>query len=254
MRCYHEASLHDDNIFITLTYDNDHLPEDRSIRYRDYQLFMKRLLVYADRHLNHPGGIKFYMCGEYGENFGRPHYHACLFNFDLPDKRLWRMEREIPLFTSEILTDLWGLGHTSVGSVTFQSAAYVARYIMKKVTGDAADDHYEHVDLETGLVSQRTPEFTRMSLQNGGIGGQWFDRYKSDVFPDDFVVINGKKVTPPRFYTNRYEILYPDEVARIKRARKKRAETRAADNTPERLRVREQVLQSRITRLKRTIE
>lgn len=255
MRCTHEASLHADNIFITLTYDNEHLPSNLGLRYRDFQLFMKRLKVHSDRHLQRDStGIKFYMCGEYGENFGRPHYHACMFNYDLPDKRLWRMERGIPLFTSETLTDLWGMGHTSVGSVTFESAAYVARYIMKKVTGDDADSHYEYVDLETGEVSRRDPEFTRMSLKNGGIAGQWFDKYKSDVFPHDFVVMNGKKVTPPRFYTNRYELLYPDEVAKIKLARKKRAESRAADSTPERLKVREQVLQARVNRLKRTIE
>lgn len=253
MRCVHEASLHPDNIFITLTYDNEHLPPHASLRYRDFQLFMKRLLVdgarYRDRY-----GIRFYMCGEYGETFARPHYHVIMFNYDLPDKKLWKMERENPLYTSELLTELWGHGHTSVGSVTFQSAAYVARYIMKKVTGDAADAHYNTIDPETGeILAERVPEFTNMS-RRPGVGGKWFDKYMSDVFPDDFVVLNGKKVTPPKFYTSRYELLYPDEVAQIKRARKKRAETRAHDNTPARLRVREKVLEARIGRLKRTIE
>lgn len=254
MRCVHEASLHQDNIFITLTYDNDHLPPNKSLDYRDYQLFMKRLLVHADRHLKRHPGIRFYMCGEYGETFQRPHYHAVMFNYDLPDKRVWKIERDNPLYTSEMLTELWGKGHTSIGSVTFQSAAYVARYIMKKVTGDAADYHYNTIDPETGEVSaERKPEFTNMS-RRPGIGGKWFDKFQSDVFPDDFVVLNGKKVTPPRFYTSRYELLYPEEVAKIKRDRKERAKRRAHDSTPERLKVREQVLNSRISRLKRTIE
>lgn len=254
MRCVHEASLHADNIFITLTYDNEHLPEHGSLRYRDYQLFMKRLLVHTERHTNRPVGVRFYMCGEYGENFGRPHYHAIMFNYDLEDKKLWKMERDNPLYTSQILTDLWGHGHTSVGSVTFQSAAYVARYLMKKVTGDAADAHYNTIDPDTGeVLRERRPEFTNMS-RRPGIGGKWFDRYMDDVFPDDFVVLNGKKVSPPRFYTSRYELLYPDEVAQIKRVRRKRSEKRAHDSTPERLRVRETVLESRISRLKRTIE
>lgn len=254
MRCVHEASLHADNIFITLTYDNDHLPEHGTLRYRDYQLFMKRLLVHTERHTDRPIGVRFYMCGEYGENFGRPHYHAIMFNYDLPDKKLWRQDRGNPLYTSQTLNDLWGHGYTTVGAVTFQSAAYVARYIMKKVTGDAADHHYNTIDPETGeVLAERKPEFTNMS-RRPGIAARWFDKYQSDVFPDDFVVLNGKKVTPPRFYTNRYELLYPDEVARLKRDRKKRAETRAKDSTPERLRVREQVLESRVTRLKRTIE
>lgn len=253
MRCVHEASLHPDNIFITLTYDNDHLPPGGSLFYRDYQLFMKRLLVHTERHTNRPIGVRFYMCGEYGETFGRPHYHAILFNYDLEDKVLWRMERGNPLYTSSILSDLWGKGHTSVGGVTFQSAAYVARYIMKKVTGDAAEEHYMRIDEETGEVFNRRPEFTNMS-RRPGIGSKWFDKYMDDVFPDDFVVLNGKKVTPPRFYTNRFELLYPDEVAALKRRRKARAERRASDNTPDRLRVREKVLESRLTLLKRTIE
>lgn len=254
MRCVHEASLHKDNIFITLTYDNDHLPPDGSLRYRDYQLFMKRLLVHTARHTDRPIGVRFYMCGEYGETFGRPHYHAVMFNYDLADKKLWRLERGNPLYTSETLNELWGHGYTSIGSVTFQSAAYVARYIMKKVTGAAADEHYNTIDPETGeVLAERVPEFTNMS-RRPGIGARWFEKFQTDVFPDDFVVLNGKKVTPPRFYTNQYELLYPAEVAALKRERKKRAKARAHDSTPERLRVREKVLQSRVTRLKRTIE
>lgn len=254
MRCVHEASLHQDNIFITLTYDNEHLPPGGTLRYRDYQLFMKRVLVHADRHLKRHPGIRFYMCGEYGEKFARPHYHAIMFNYDLPDKRLWKMERGNALYTSQMLSDLWGHGHTSIGSVTFQSAAYVARYIMKKVTGDAAFDHYNDWDRETGeILAERVPEFTNMS-RRPGIGGKWFEKYMSDVFPDDFVVLNGKKVTPPRFYTSQYELLYPDEVATLKAARKKRALSRKADSTPERLKVREQVLQARVNRLVRSIE
>lgn len=254
MRCVHEASLHDDNIFITLTYDNEHLPPHASLRYRDFQLFMKRLLVHTERHTDRPPGIRFYMCGEYGENFGRPHYHAIMFNYDLADKRVWKIERDNPLYTSQTLNDLWTHGHTSVGSVTFQSAAYVARYLMKKVTGDAADHHYNTIDPDTGeVLAERKPEFTNMS-RRPGIGGKWFDKYMDDVFPGDFVVLNGKKVAPPRFYTGRYELLYPDEVIRLKTVRRKRSQKRASDSTPERLRVREQVLESRISRLKRTIE
>lgn len=253
MRCTHEASLHEDNIFVTLTYDNEHLPANGSLRYRDYQLFMKRLLVHTARHTDRPIGVRFYMCGEYGETFARPHYHACIFNYDVPDKKLWKIERDNPLYTSQLLSDLWGQGHISVGAVTFQSAAYVARYIMKKVTGDAAEDHYTTIDQETGEVLERVPEFTNMS-RRPGIGGKWFDKYMGDVFPDDFVVLNGKKVTPPRFYTSQYEILYPEEMRQIKMRRKTRSLLRAADSTPERLKVREQVLESRLTRLKRTIE
>lgn len=252
VRCVHEAQLHKDNIFITLTYDNEHLPESRSLVYRDFQLFMKRMLVNAARHEDR-FGIRFYMCGEYGETFGRPHYHAILFNYDYADKKLWRIDRENPLYTSETLTQTWGMGHCSIGSVTFQSAAYVARYLMKKVTGDGAEEHYEWIDPETGEVFKRSPEFTNMS-RRPGIGSKWFDKYMSDVFPSDTVIVNGKEISPPAFYTNRYELLYPEEVAAIRAARKRRAKLRSADSTPQRLRVREEVLTSRLTRLKRTIE
>ncbi|AXH74125.1 MAG: replication initiator protein [Microviridae sp.] len=136
IRCVHEASLHKKNCFITLTYNDEHLPENSSLDYRVFQLFMKRLRKkYGDN-------IRFYMCGEYGENFGRPHFHACLFNHDFSDKKLWKTVNKMPLFRSAELEELWPFGFSSIGSVTFESAAYVARYIMKKITGEAAEKHY----------------------------------------------------------------------------------------------------------------
>lgn len=136
VRCVHEASLYTDNCFVTLTYNDDFLPEDRSLHYRHFQLFMKRL------RKRHGDGVRFYMCGEYGEKQGRPHYHACLFNFRFSDMRLWQERNGVKLYRSAELERLWPFGFCSVGEVTFESAAYVARYIMKKVTGDAAESHY----------------------------------------------------------------------------------------------------------------
>lgn len=128
LRCVHEASLHDSNLFVTLTYDDEHLPEFNSLYYPDFQKFMKRLRKKFSRE-----NIRFYMCGEYGETTLRPHYHVILFNFDLPDRRLYRRSHSGDhLFTSEILTKIWGKGFCPFGNVTFQSAAYTARYIMKK--------------------------------------------------------------------------------------------------------------------------
>lgn len=137
VRCVHESQLHKENCFITLTYASEHLPPDSSLHYRDFQLFMKRL-----RKKFTGKKIRFYMCGEYGENFGRPHFHACLFGHNFDDLKLWKTQNNIPLYRSKILEELWPFGHSSVGSVTFESAAYVARYIMKKVTGEAAELHY----------------------------------------------------------------------------------------------------------------
>ena len=82
VRCVHEKSLHEESSFVTLTYDDEHLPKNGSLVYRDFQLFMKRL-----RKEFAPTNIRFYMCGEYGETFSRPHYHACLFNCFFPDRK-----------------------------------------------------------------------------------------------------------------------------------------------------------------------
>ncbi len=82
MRCMHEAQLHENNCFITLTYDNTHLPSDGSLHYKDFQLFIKRL-----RKKFGNTRIRYYMAGEYGENFGRPHFHACIFGHDFHDKK-----------------------------------------------------------------------------------------------------------------------------------------------------------------------
>ena len=182
-RMVHESQLYDDNCFITLTYDDDHLPSDLSLRKRDFQLFMKRLRkrFSSDR-------IRFFHCGEYGENFGRPHYHACLFNFDFPDRELFSIRNDVRLYTSDILTDIWGKGMCSVGDVTFDSAAYVARYVTKKVTGDLADDHYQSVDLDTGEITWRQPEYTTMS-RRPGIGRDWYDKYGAATHHDDFIVV-----------------------------------------------------------------
>ena len=118
--------MYDDNCFITLTYSNQHIPADGSLDVRVFQKFMKRLRKrFGD-------GIRFYHCGEYGSLLGRPHYHACLFNFDFPDKYLWKENNGQKLYRSPSLEELWPYGYSSIGTVTFESAAYVARYILKR--------------------------------------------------------------------------------------------------------------------------
>lgn len=157
LRCVHEASLYDDNCFITLTYSDEFLPRDYSLDVSHFQRFMKRLRKRFGE------GIRFFHCGEYGSQFGRPHYHAILFNLDFPDKVFLKEQNGQTLYRSKILEELWPFGHSSVGSATFESAAYVARYILKKVNGDAADEWYAAVDHDTGEFFQRKPEYTTMS-------------------------------------------------------------------------------------------
>lgn len=238
IRCVHEAQLHSENCFITLTYNNDHLPADGSLDVTHWQKFMKRLRKkYGD-------GIRFFHCGEYGHQLGRPHYHACIFGFDFPDKVLWKQspsgER---LYRSASLESLWPFGYSSVGTLTFESAAYVARYIMKKHLGQGADDHY----------GGKKPEYTTMS-RRPGIAAGWFEKFKGDVYPSDEVILRGKAMKPPKYYDGLYEVLDPDAFEKMKVKRKKSAKIRSADSTRDRLRVREKVKQSQIQKLVRPLQ
>ena len=257
----HEASLYENNCFITLTYADEHLPEDKSLRYEDFQLFMKRFRK-RFKGLQPVDGkypIRFYMAGEYGEKYRRPHFHACIFNFDFADKKY---HKKTPggsrIFTSASLSELWPFGYASIGSVTFESAAYVARYIMKKVNVSSATPHHlrshyltQEID-EDGVINELVPEFNKMSLKPG-IGQGWFDKYKDEVYPDDFVVVNGRKCKPPRFYDRKFADEFPLEFEQIQFDRYVDAQDRIEDNTPERLAVRERVTQAKVERLVRNL-
>ncbi|AXL14678.1 replication initiator protein [Microviridae sp.] len=247
IRCYHEAQLYDRNAFITLTYNDQHLPKSGSLNLRHLQLFMKKL-----RKSQGPR-IRFFACGEYGENFRRPHYHVCLFNFEPPDKVLFKQRDGVRLYQSDLIDKIWGQGFTLTGDVTFQSAAYVARYILKKINGPDAENHYENIDPVTGEIFQLKPEFTVMS-RRPGIGKDWLNKYRSDVFDHDHVIINGKAVKPPKYYDRQFEIEYPSDYRKIRMRRKWGAKQHAENNTPERLAVRETVQKARLNKLPRTLE
>ncbi|AXH76302.1 MAG: replication initiator protein [Microviridae sp.] len=246
VRCMHEARMHNDNnAFITLTYDDQHLPADHSLHKEDFQKFMKRLRKW------HGGKLLYLMCGEYGETKSRPHFHALLFGCDFPDKTPWRKSRGHTIWRSQVLEKLWTFGYSEIGSVTFQSAAYVARYVLKKQSGPRV---YEYTDPATGEVHKLLPEFTTRSLKPG-IGESWFRAYKSDVYPHDFCVVKGTKVRTPRFYDVLLERYHGEaELLRVKRDRIKKAYKYKDDQTPERLAVREKVQASQIKLLKRTLD
>lgn len=247
VRCMHEAQMHESNAFVTLTYNDDNLPADSSLNYRHFQLFMKRL---RRRY----GKVRFYMCGEYGDLYGRPHFHSCLFGIDFSDRYFWRQSPAgFRLFRSPSLEEIWTFGNAEIGDVTFESAAYVARYVTKKVTGAAAAEHYRIVDPDTGEVYDRVPEFTHMSLKPG-IGFAWYDKFSKEVFPHDRVVVRGKEVKPPRYYkrllNSRDAVL--DDCVDMDRYLK--GIELAEDNTERRLADKEVVCRARIKSLKRNLE
>lgn len=246
MRCMHEASLHAENSFVTLTYSDEHVPDDYSLRYRDFQLFMKRLR-------KEYGKVRFYMCGEYGERLYRPHFHACLFGCGFPDRDVYlSSDSGSTVYRSASLERLWPFGFSSIGDVTFESAAYVARYVLKKVTGQAAEDHYMRVLEETGELVSVVPEFTHMSLKPG-IGAEFYRKFRSDMYPRDYVVVNGQKVKPPKFY-DRLEKEDDQRAAELELLRYMKSFEYDGDGTPERLAVREKVTRARLAFKKRSLE
>lgn len=244
-RCVHEASLHKQNAFVTLTFNDDNLPDDYSVHVRDMQLFMKRVRKV------HGSGIRFFACGEYGEQNRRPHYHVLLFGLDFAfDRYIWRKNyRGDYLYRSPSLEKLWPLGQCEIGDVTSSSASYVARYIFKKVTGDEAEAHYKTFHPVHGHEVQQNPEFVTMS-RKPGIGSEWFTRYSCDLYPSGFVVVDGSKRPIPRFYRNK---LSEEEREILRKQGEAVQERREPDAMPKRLAVREEVLTARLRSLKREL-
>lgn len=238
VRIHCENTLTKASSFLTLTYSPKHLPRNGSLNKRHHQLFLKRLR----KTLNHP--VRYFLCGEYGERFQRPHYHVILFGEDFrSDRVLHSKPAQHPLYSSKILDQTWGLGKCLIGDVTLASAAYVARYAMKKVYGDKSHAHY----------GKRQPEYIAMS-RRPGIGSAWFHRYNQDVFPSDQVVVNGVIQTPPPYFLNEYEKMCPSEAQAIRETRKIQASKEHPDKSPMRLFEREQVQQRRSTQLYRPFE
>jgi len=225
----------DPSSFITLTYDDAHCPT--SLNYKHFQVFMRGLR----RKL---GATRFFACGEYGEQTQRPHFHALLFGRTFPDPVLQGTD----LFTSQILSKLWPHGFSSFGNCTYQSAAYVAGYSLKKVSGPNADSHYLAIDWRTGELVERTPEFGRMSLKPG-IGYTWFQKYWPEVYlaRDGCVLKGGKMIPAPRYYDKLLQDLDFDLADSKSFERYTKAAAFADDNTRERLAVRETCAKARVS-------
>ena len=247
VRCMHEASLYEDNCFITLTYNDDHKPVDGKLRSSDFVRFMKRLrrkiapldsvscYWHEDQDPTHPlasprvdkhykpFGVRYFYCGEYGDG-GRPHYHAILFNYSFPDRELVRADNGAVVNTSRQLQELWSddegkpLGFVQIGDVTFESCSYVARYVLKKIDTMSSKEKYEYLkNLSEGLGDD---EYVCMS-RNPGIGAGWIKKFASDVYNQDFVLTRDKiKVKPPRFYDTQINLLNPEMYSKLIRKRK----------------------------------
>jgi len=257
IRCVHEADLHPENCFLTLTYNDENACE--SLVKRDFVLFMKKV-----RKKYAPKKIRFFHCGEYGQRqctiekkpctacrrcgftgtslLGRAHHHTALFNHDFKDRCFWEIRNNIPLYTSKELEALWPYGYSIIGDVTWESAAYIARYCTKKITGENAELNYEG----------REPEYVTMS-RRPGIAAAWYDKYKNDVYNyDQLIVRKGLICKPAKYYDKKYEIDAPRRLLHLKYRREK--QQNQLNNTPERLQIREIIKKIKIQKLKRTYE
>jgi hypothetical protein len=220
MRMMAEAQLHEENSFLTLTYSDDHVPP--GLEKRHCQLFLKRLRKRTGAK------IRYFLCGEYGERTMRPHYHAAIFGYQFPDLQLLHENANGDrLFSSELCDEIWGMGATTVGHMEWKSAAYVAGYVTKKLTGDQAEEQYESLD-HYGELTQIESPFALMS-RRPGLGRDWWDKYKTDCYPSDFIVHNGQKMQPPKYFE---QILAREDPEMLKEVKFKRLK-KTLENKPD---------------------
>lgn len=216
IRCMHESQLHDHSYFATLTYSPENLPENSSLNKEHLTLFWKRYRKKYDK-------IRYYASGEYGDTTFRPHYHALIFGHRLPDLIHYSDSHSGALYTSPSLDSLWGLGNCMIGDVTFESASYVARYTAKKITGEEGKAYYAL----RGII----PPYAVMS-RRPGIGGAWFDKFNTDVYPHDEIVVRGLyTTTPPRYYDEQLKKLDIEIYNTIKAARLEKQSKKDIDET-----------------------
>ena len=209
----HENQMHEQSCFLTLTMSPEYLETREnpwSLDKTEFQRFMKRVRKKYGKK------IRYFHCGEYGEKNQRPHYHAIMFGLDPEDKQLFQIREDIKLYTSPTMAQLWPYGHHSIGEVTLESCAYVARYVTKKVNGEKAEQHYIRWDPLTGEGIPIEPEYATMS-RKPGIGRSWLEKYKQDVYPHDYVIIKKHPIRPPRYYDT---LLAEEELEQIKQKRK----------------------------------
>ena len=220
-RCQNESTYWEYTYFITLTYDEEHLPvidkntgelyrgfrhpldyynqgkryENSTLLISDMQKFLKRLRQHAHRHglyEDEERGCKVFYCGEYGSKTSRAHYHLLLYGVKIPDLKVLKRMKGVEYDISETISNLWGMGNIIIGQLNFKTCSYVAKYVMKKYSGPDKMQVYK----EAG----RTPEFVQMS-RRPGIGKKYWEEHRKDIYKYDSVLVGeGKTVKPPKYY------------------------------------------------------
>ncbi len=262
MRIVHESSLYEDlhgNSFVTFTYrgksectleelaKGHYVPDDYSLNKKHFQKFIKRLR----KHF--PQQIRYFHCGEYGEENLRPHYHACLFNCSFDDMVVEQSEQGITTYSSPTLQKLWPFGFCTIGELNYDTAAYTAGYILKKINGQQAMEEYLRSD-EYGVAYWVVAPYVTMSLKPG-IGAKFYEEFKNDFFPSDESPVPGKGIINkvPRYYETILEAENPKLHEVVKALRQEFIRAHGADFTPERLRAKYECQKARQLKKKRTL-
>lgn len=254
VRCYHESQMWNDNCYLTLTYDDDNMPAYGSLnrgQKSDFTRFMKRLRKVnrgtdPDEKGNYP--IRYFQCGEYGDQLKRPHHHACMFNYEPKDREYYGLSKSgYMVYESKELDRIWSHGKVFVQDFTVETAAYVARYTMKKVTGKGATEHYWRFESDTNRLVELEQEYVTMS-RRPGLGQNWHKKYGDTDVQKDFITIDGKKYKIPKYYD---ELRDQKELELLKYQRRVKALPHRENNTTERLRVRRKCHEKRAEKLVR---
>lgn len=239
-----EKEYSTDTWFITLTYDNDHLvagsepvkvPTGRTykngkpvmikqfpnvahsghmtLNKQDYVNFNKRLRKKFGE------GVRFFIAGEYGEKNNRPHLHGIYFNLPLDDLEVFKTVHGVPYYTSKTISELWPFGFHLIGKVSYDTCAYVSRYVTKKLH-DVDVDKYREEGIER--------EFCAMS-RNPGIASQWFNDHHEKLDSKSYIITvstsNGAvQFSSPKYFDHLIEALDGVRLADIKENRKYKAQ------------------------------
>lgn len=222
-RIYLETKDTKNNIFLTLTYNNDNLPKNEkgipSIKEKDWTTFINTLRKKFER--KGEKGIKYIVASEYGSKTARPHFHAIIMNINLTDIKKTRIKSsktKLPLLESETINKIWNKGGAYFGTVTNESACYIAGYTIK----GQQDTNYEELGIN--------PQKIRMS---NGIGKKYFEKNKDEIYKNDNLIIktkNGTKVIrPPKYYDRLLEKSQPKKLELIKKKRLELAKKRTEE-------------------------
>lgn len=199
LRCCLEAEEYEYNWFVTITYDDEHIPFDHKVHKEDLQKYLKRV------RKKYGEGVRFFGAAEYGELTHRPHYHLILFNLPLPDIKCLGKAFKGYMYESKELSSCWKNGYTSIGDVSYSSCNYVARYCLKK-----------YDDPDTFLLMSRRP----------GLAYNYFQKHKEDIYENDCIYYNfGNTLTarPSRYFDTLYSKIMPEQFENIKTERLSKA-------------------------------